>query len=150
MSVEKRVGHTSSSRPRTLAPVSDLAELLRSIRPVLNPGTYVFASVPSGSDVAWLAPLATFREPEGLSVVVEEAAARAAGLTAMFRAAWLTLTVHSDLAAVGLTAAVADALANAGISCNVVAAAYHDHLFVSADDGARALAVLTALQSGRG
>jgi hypothetical protein len=129
------------------APVADLAELLRTMRPVLNPGVYVFASLPHGTDVAALQPLATFREAEGLSVVVEQGVAAAAGLTAMFRAAWLSLTVHSDLSAIGLTAAVAEALTRAGISCNVVAAAFHDHLFVPADAADRALAVLAALQA---
>jgi hypothetical protein len=128
-------------------PVTDLAELLRSMRPVRNRGVYVFASVPYDTALAALQPIATFREPEGLSVVVEERLAQAAGLAAMFRSAWLTLTVHSDLHAVGLTAAVAEALANAGISCNVVAAAYHDHLFVPVDAADQALAILNQLQT---
>jgi hypothetical protein len=54
--------------------------------------------------------------------------------------------VHSDLQAVGLTAAVAAALAEAGISCNVVAAAHHDHLFVPVESASQAIAVLQALQ----
>lgn len=64
----------------------------------------------------------------------------------LFRAAWITLTVHSDLQAVGLTAAVATSLADAGISCNVVAAAHHDHLFVPVESAGLAIAVLQALQ----
>jgi uncharacterized protein len=116
------------------------------MQPVLHPGCYVFASVAHGSDVSALQPLATFGEAEGLSVVVEEHAAREANLSVLFRAAWLTLTVHSDLHAVGLTAAVATALAEAGISCNVVAAAHHDHLFVPWESADDALAVLRALQ----
>ncbi len=59
--------------------------------------------------------------------------------------AWITLTVHSSLQAVGLTAAVSRALAEAEISCNVVAAYYHDHLFVPVEDGGRAMVVLAAL-----
>jgi len=51
------------------------------------------------------------------------------------------------LAAVGLTAAVARALADAGISCNVVAAAHHDHLFVPVDRAAEAIEALSRLQS---
>jgi hypothetical protein len=129
-------------------PITDLAELLRSMHAVKHPGVYVFASLPHGTDVAALNPLATFREAEGLSVIVEESAA--AGLTAMFRAAWLSLTVHSDLSAIGLTAAVAEALTRAGISCNVVAAAFHDHLFVPVDAADHALAVLDTLQARAG
>lgn len=84
---------------------------------------------------------ATFREAEGLTVVVDEETAARRGWPVLFRAAWITLTVHSDL-----TAAFARALGAAGISCNVMAAAYHDHIFVPVDDGPRARDVLVALQ----
>jgi len=127
-------------------PVSDLAELLRTLRPVLNDGTYVYVSLPHEADSSALEPLATFREKEGLTVVVGEERARLAGLRVLFRAAWITLTVHSDLEAVGLTAAVADALTRANISCNMIAAAHHDHLFVPVESARAAIEVLTALQ----
>ena len=48
----------------------------------------------------------------------------------MFRAAWIQLEIQTDLVAVGITAALAEALTEYNISCNVVAGAYHDHLFV--------------------
>ena len=126
-------------------PVSNLAALLESMHPVLNPGVYIFASVPAGTDLGSLEPLATVRESEGLTLIVQEEQACQADLPLLFRAAWITLTVHSDLQAVGLTAAVAAALADAGIACNVVAAAFHDHLFVPVEMGERALAVLQAM-----
>jgi len=59
--------------------------------------------------------------------------------------AWITLTVHSSLEAVGLTAAVSKALTDANISCNVVAAYYHDHIFVPVRDAKQAIAVLLEL-----
>ncbi|TCG08599.1 acetyltransferase [Paraburkholderia steynii] len=127
-------------------PVSDLAELLASMRPELNEGAYIFTSVQPDMDVSRLAPLATFRESEGLTVIVDELTALREGLPVLFRAAWITLTVHSDLQAVGLTAAVAAALTKADISCNVVAAAFHDHIFVPVERAREALAQLTALQ----
>jgi uncharacterized protein len=127
-------------------PVADLPQLLRSMQPALNPGVYVFASVPPGTDVGALEPIATFREAEGLTLVIEERHARCAGIPILFRASWLTLRVHSDLQAVGLTAAVAAALTRANISSNVIAAAFHDHIFVPVADGERALRVLQALQ----
>lgn len=83
-----------------MPPISQLAELLRTMQPALNPGTYAFCVVPENADTASLRPLGTFREAEGTTVIVEEAAAIAHGLTPLFRAAWITLTVHSDLAAV--------------------------------------------------
>ncbi|BAN25688.1 ACT domain-containing protein [Caballeronia insecticola] len=124
----------------------DLDTLIASMEPELQPGVYVFASLPhdaapSGADI-----VATFREREGMTVVMEEGAARAAAIPPLFRAAWITLTVHSDLNAVGLTAAFARALGEASISCNVIAAAYHDHIFVPADDATRAMEALAALQ----
>jgi len=117
------------------------------MRPELNEGPYVFSSVQPDRDVSRLAPLATFRESEGLTVIVDEATALREDLPVLFRAAWITLTVHSDLQAVGLTAAVAEALTKASISCNVVAAAFHDHIFVPVDRATEALAQLTDLQA---
>jgi uncharacterized protein len=128
----------------------DLDALIASMEPELQPGVYVFASVMQESAPASAHVIATFREREGLTVVMEENAARAAGLSPLFRAAWITLTVHSDLHAVGLTAAFATALGEAGISCNVMAAAYHDHLFVPADDAPRAMEALLSLQRRAG
>jgi hypothetical protein len=127
-------------------PISGLAELLRSLHPVLNDGKYVFAALPHDAQSNALEPLATFREKEGLTVVIEEERALLAGLHVLFRAAWITLTVHSDLHAVGLTAAVADALARANIPCNMIAAACHDHLFVPLESANAAIEVLEALQ----
>jgi uncharacterized protein len=60
-------------------------------------------------------------------------------------AAWITLTVHSALEAVGLTAAFSKALADVNISCNVVAGYYHDHIFVPQQDAEKAMAVLESL-----
>lgn len=125
--------------------VSNLAELLHSMNPALNRGVYAFVSLRDGGVPERIEPIATFRENEGLTLIVEEQQAKDAGLPILFRAAWITLTVHSDLHAVGLTAAVATALAEAGISCNVVAAAYHDHLFVPVESASQAIAILQAL-----
>ena len=131
-----------------MRPGSDLSHLLRTLEPVLNEGVYAFALLPPGRSPEGLDPIATMRETEGLTVVVEESAALAHGLPILFRAAWLTLTVASDLEAVGLTAAFSAALGRAGISCNVIAGACHDHLFVPVALADAALEVLKGLQRG--
>ena len=125
--------------------VSDLPALLQSMAPVKHPGVYVFASLPPGANAAGLETIASMLEPEGLTVIVTEAQAIKAGLVILFRASWITLQVHSDLHAVGLTAAVATSLSQAGISCNVVAGAFHDHLFVPVEAGEAAMAALLSL-----
>ena len=99
------------------------------------------ATVPEGLD-----PIATVREDEGLTLVVSQAEADAAGLSYEAPQAWITLRVHSSLAAVGMTAAVSAALTQEGISCNVVAAVHHDHIFVPLERGAEARQVLAALR----
>ena len=132
-----------------MAAISDLDSLIAGMAPRLRSGRYVFVTLPEEAAVKpkWR-PVMTFLEDEGRTLVLEAKVARAAGLDGSAKLAWITLDVHSDLEAVGLTAAVSGALAEARISCNVVAAAYHDHLFVPADDAERAVAVLEAL-SGR-
>ena len=125
----------------------ELQALLRSLEPVLHEGVYVYSSLPAGSNGAAVGAIATVLEPEGMSVIVPEAEALGAGLQVLYRAAWITLAVQSELQAVGLTAAFATALGDAGISCNVVAGAYHDHLFVPFESGPAALACLRDLQA---
>lgn len=130
-----------------MKPITDLAQLLRTMEPVLNPGKFVFALVKDGGSVDLSAVVASIREPEGLSVVMREADARRNNLPVLLRCGWITLTVHSGLQAVGLTAVFATALGAAGISCNVVAGACHDHIFVPAESVERAMQELRSLQA---
>lgn len=132
-----------------MAGEADLDKLLALMQPRLLEGDYVFSTLEGSAfpDVAGLAPLATYQEEEGLSLLIDKARADAAGLqySSVFRG--ITLTVHSSLDAVGFTAAVAGKLAANGIPANVVAAHYHDHLFVPADRADYALQLLTELES---
>lgn len=123
--------------------ITDLETLLREMRPDLRPGDYVYCNVPA-EDASWhsLKPLGFFREDEGLTLIMDKADADRVGLAYGPVMRCITLTVHSALEAVGLTAAVAVALTRHGISANVVAAYHHDHVFVPADDAERALAAL--------
>lgn len=127
-------------------PISDLPALLRHMQPERHAGAYVFATVPALDAIDTEAVLASVREETGISVIVTDAYARQHGLPIDFLAAWITLRVHSDLAAVGLTAAVAAALAATGISCNVVAGHRHDHLFVPWPRADEAMQALRRLQ----
>lgn len=126
--------------------IRDLDRLLAYMRPSLQPGRYAFTTVPPGYAIDPARIVASIREPEGLSVVLAEDDALALGLPIAFTAAWITLEVHSDLAAVGLTAAFSQALAQAAIGCNVVAGTIHDHIFVPVAQANDAMAVLQALQ----
>lgn len=128
-----------------MAGETSLTTLLRSMSPQLNDGAYVFCSLSDAAQLDGVQPLGSFQEAEGLTVILPRQQAENLGLPFSYVAAWLTLHVHSALEAVGLTAAVASALAQAGISCNVIAGFYHDHLFVAHADGPRALAVLQQL-----
>ncbi|NRP70400.1 hypothetical protein ILFOPFJJ_01280 [Ensifer psoraleae] len=127
---------------------TDLARLLAEMNPILREGEYVYCAV-QGDAPSWFAlePIGTFREVEGLTLILERPQAEAAGLSYGPVLRLITLSVHSALEAVGLTAAVSGALTRAGISANVVAAYYHDHIFVPAADAERAVEVLRALSS---
>ena len=127
-------------------PVANLAALLSTLEPVLNDGVYVYSSVPAGTNLGSMPVVATLHEKEGVTIIARETDVLRANLPILFRAAWITLTVNSDLHAVGLTAAFASALGDAGISCNVVAGAHHDHLFVPVERAEDALSVLRELQ----
>ncbi|MBR7801750.1 ACT domain-containing protein [Undibacterium sp. FT137W] len=125
--------------------VTDLNQLLRSMQPRLNPGVFVFCVLPNQAAIPPEC-IGLMRESEGMTVVVPENLAIEANLTILFRASWITLQVHSDLQAVGLTAAFASALTQAGISCNVIAGGFHDHLFVPIAKTEQALRALSELQ----
>ncbi|MFL0915065.1 ACT domain-containing protein [Vibrio parahaemolyticus] len=123
--------------------ITDLDELLRSMSPKLAESEFVFCTV-SGvlTDYVELNPVATFIESEGLTLVLEKSAAEKAGLSFDGTYCQITLTVHSSLEAVGLTAAVASKLASKGISANVIAAYYHDHIFVQSGKAEAAVSAL--------
>ena len=125
----------------------DLAALLANAAPFLHPAPVAVAIIEGDEAPETLRAhvIGTFREAEGLTVWLDLSAAEAAGLRVVFRAAWITMKVHSDLEAVGFTAAFAQALAARGIAANVVAGARHDHIFVPLDRAADAMAALSAL-----
>jgi uncharacterized protein len=116
--------------------------LLRGMEPVLDARPYGFGLWAGGALA--LAPFATVAEAEGLTVIAPLDDLEGAG---MVSDPWarISLTIHSDLAAVGLTAAFARALAEAGVSTNVIAGLHHDHIFVPWDRREEARVALKAL-----
>ena len=126
-----------------------LATLLAGLSPRLAPGEFVFCTLAGAAygDAAGLAPLAAFAEVEGLTLVAPLERAAAAGHACDQPMRCITLGVHSSLEAVGLTAAVAAALAARDISANVIAAYHHDHVFVPAARAQEALELLQALSA---
>ena len=128
---------------------TNLQKLLKDLKPELNPGEYVFCAVNSLRDAAELNPLCIFQEKEEVTVVLPKIKADENILFYPVVCAWITLNVHSALEAVGLTAAVSKALTEADISCNVIAAYYHDHLFVPVRDASQAMEILQGLSRGR-
>ena len=132
-----------------MSAIEDLTVLLAQMHPSLEPGEFVFCSVGHSALTDWLQvePLGIFREAEGLSLIVRRNRADAANLQYPCTFRLITLTVHSSLEAVGLTAAISECLAKQGISANVVAAYHHDHIFVPthrAEDAMNALHHLSA------
>lgn len=123
--------------------ITELDELLKSMQPALIESEFVFCTV-AGSLIDYVAlnPVATFIEAEGLTLVVEKSVAEQAKLEFEGAFRQITLTVHSSLEAVGLTAAVSAKLADNGISANVIAAYYHDHIFVQSSKAELALTAL--------
>jgi hypothetical protein len=125
---------------------TNLNRLLASMQPRLRDATYVFATVATTAELpAGLEAVMTFREAEGVTVILEESEALHAGLAGTFRSRMITLDIHSSLEAVGFLAAITACLAEAGMGVNPVSAYYHDHLFVPADRAAEAMQVLRRL-----
>ena len=95
----------------------DLKDILVNMNPVLKEEEYVFCSFPSLSSEA----------SHHLNPIS-------------------TFQVHTSLDAVGLTSLLSTALAGKGISANVVAAYYHDHIFVPSEKAEVALETIKALK----
>ena len=131
-----------------MAGVVELNELLKSMTPEMQRGEYMFCTEEgSRTDYAHLNPLGLFMEPEGLTLIVSVEAADKFQLLYERTFKQITLTVHSSLDAVGLTAAVAGKLSSCNINANIVAAYYHDHVFVQAEKAAEALLALQELSA---
>lgn len=130
---------------------TNLKMLLGSMRPELQPETYVFVTLPLDQSLPeGVPPLMVFGEKEGWTCIVSEEAAGRAGLSGTFPSRMITLSIHSSLEAVGFLAAILPRLAAAGMGVNPVSGFYHDHLFVPADRAGDAMRILEELATANG
>lgn len=109
----------------------DLQQLLKNMKPIHNLGDYVFCKTETLENLNLNDIEMFFKEKEAITLILKKETADVLQLEYSVVMSWITLTVHSSLEAVGLTAAFSKALSEHGISCNVVAAFYHDHIFVN-------------------
>ncbi|TCU16997.1 ACT domain-containing protein [Rhizobium sullae] len=132
--------------------LTNLSVLLATLEPVLLEGEFVYATVPLERPQKYLdlKPIGLFFEKEGLTLILPKEAAEKAELASSVPFRCITMMVQSSLEAVGMTAVMAAALSKEGISANVVAAYYHDHIFVPAADAERAVTALRALSAPAG
>lgn len=126
---------------------TDLKILIANMQPVLNNGDYVFTSVKDTKSIPREISVCEMKEREGVTLILNKTDADALRLSYDFIASWITLNIHSSLEAVGLTAAFASELGTNGISCNVIAGYYHDHIFVDKKDEEKAMNLLRRMSS---
>ncbi|PKG97844.1 ACT domain-containing protein [Paraglaciecola sp. MB-3u-78] len=126
---------------------TNLTKLIASMAPTLTENEYVFGILDNidYTQLALLNPIGTFQEKEGLTIIVAKHKADEFNIAYSGVFKCITLNVHSSLDAVGLTAAVSNKLTQSNISANVVAAYYHDHVFIASKDAEKALAELNDL-----
>ncbi len=126
---------------------TNLKTLLGSITPALVAGDYVFCTVENAGygALAEAAPIASFLEAEGLTLVLQKQTAMDQGLPFDGTFSCISLGVNSSLQAVGLTAAVTAELAANGIGANVMAAYFRDYIFVQSEFSDVALGILSKL-----
>jgi hypothetical protein len=127
----------------------ELQRLLADLSPRLSERIYAFATTAKLEDIpAHASIVGTFMEDEGLTIVGAVDEADFATVNHCGRWAKISLGVNSSLTAVGLTARISSALAVEGISANVIAAFFHDHIFVPWEKRHQAMIVLEGLAAG--
>ncbi|MTH15685.1 ACT domain-containing protein [Flavobacterium sp. LC2016-01] len=125
----------------------DLQKLLKNMKPEHKLGNYVFCKVDKLEGLNLDEVDMFFREEEAITLILRKEIAERLHLEYSIVMSWITLSVHSSLEAVGLTAAFSKALSQHEISCNVVAAFYHDHIFVDKDDTEKAMEILNSFSN---
>ena len=128
--------------------IKDLDILLSNMEPVLDKRDFVFCSFPTfdWDKMRELNPVGFFQEKEGMTFILDlkDAIGKDIDCQSVYRL--ITLDIHSSLDAVGLTAAFSAKLTEKNISANVIAAYYHDHIFVPKEKAEQALNAILELQ----
>lgn len=128
--------------------IKELQTLLANVDPVLDERSFVFCTFPdfNNNDICRLNPIGMFQEKEGVTLIITKQQAIDSHIDYESVYKLISLNVHSSLDAVGLTAAFSAKLAEKNISANVVAAYYHDHIFVPEEKAEQALMAICELQ----
>lgn len=140
-------GQLNNHKIKEMSGEKELQKLLKTMKPEHKPGEYVFCKTEKleGLDLNEIDMV--FREQEAITLILKKEIADKLHLDYSVIMSWITLTVHSSLEAVGLTAAFSKALSDHEISCNVVAAFYHDHIFVNKKDTVKAIEILNSFSN---
>ena len=142
-----------------------LSHLLATLTVVLNPETYVFATLPTSSFNTndFSIPLADillfFREPctasssqdpssDQITLILRQNLATSDDVPSTYPCRMITCNIHSSLSAVGFMAVLARRLTDAGVSVNPVSGYFHDHLFVPVEMAELAVEVLEGIARG--
>jgi hypothetical protein len=126
--------------------LTDLQQTLQSLKVICDDIQYGFASIADESQIERDKVLATFHENGRLATIAPKEYLDSLGVENEGPYAKLTIDVHTSLELVGLTAVMATELAKHGISANVVAAFYHDHVFVQYELRQKAIHLLEGLK----
>ena len=124
----------------------NLQTLLRTMQPVLMDGAWGFVTVAKGKPLPKdVEPLMTYREAEGVTLILSEADLTKSGLMHAFFCRGISLQVNSSLYAVGFLATISETLAKAAMSINIVSAFHRDYIFVPHNRADEAVALLKKL-----
>ena len=132
-----------------MAGETNLSTLLKGMKPEVKQGEFVFCSIDSFSmALADISPIGIFHEDEGTTLIISRLHANEADLKYDSEYKMITLTLHSDLNAIGFIAKITERFAKKNIAVNVISAFHHDHLFVQENDLKDALWELRMLSTG--
>jgi hypothetical protein len=118
---------------------TDLNRMLAALAPAVDARRFSFVLATGGA-----------LDTNAFALIREDEATTLVRVDPQGEWARITLRIHSSLSSVGLTAAITAALADRNIPANVIAASFHDHLFVPWTKRDEALGALHSLSRDQG